>query len=45
VRDLAQALLDGIFLAGEAAGSVPEDLLDQSVVALHSMAEQRRATG
>jgi AcrR family transcriptional regulator len=45
VSDLAQALLDGIFLAGEAAGGLPEDLLEQSVAALHAMAEQRHPTG
>jgi AcrR family transcriptional regulator len=45
VGDLAQALLDGMFLAGESADGLPRDLLEQSVAALHSMAEQRRAAG
>lgn len=43
--DLAQALVDGIFLAGEAAGAPPDGLVEQAVVALHAMAERLRPAG
>jgi AcrR family transcriptional regulator len=45
VGDLAQALLDGIFLAGETADSLPEGLVDQAVTALHTLAEELRPPG
>jgi AcrR family transcriptional regulator len=43
--DLAQALLDGVFLAGEAADDRPDDLVERAVDALHALAEGLRPPG
>src|SRR4051812_6996541 len=45
VGDLAQALLDGIFLAGETTGSTPEGLIEQAVTVLHTLAEELHPAG
>lgn len=41
LTDLTLALLDGIFMACEATGTVPEGLVDRAVRAVHALAQQR----
>jgi hypothetical protein len=41
LTDLTIALLDGIFLASEAGGQVPESLVEQTVQAVHALASRR----
>ena len=46
IAEVAMALFDGLFLASEAGGTPPPDLLlDQVVTALHALAEGVRASG